>query len=477
MATEVKLPELGENLEGGEVLDLKVQAGDTVSEGQTLLEIEAEKSTVDVPAPAAGKLAQWRVQKGDKIKVGQTICVIEAADGKAKPEPAKKAQPAEEKAEAPKKAAAAEEKPETRKKSPETDEKANGKPSPESERDGAPASPEAEVAEDNETKSEAVADQEPGAPAKPVEASAAPKTEETERKPAPEHKRKAAGPATRRLARELGVDLDLVEGSALHGRITRDDVKAYVRQLASRPAQARHAPPLPDFSKWGQVTRQPIDPFRRRIGEAMSLAWTMVPRVTQYDQADITELDAFRRQQEASGPKLTPTAFALRAAASALKQFPQFNASLDEAAGQLILKQYYHIGVAVDTPRGLLVPVLRNVDKKSVRELAQELSEIADRARNKKVTAEEMRGGTFTITNLGGIGGTAFSPIVNYPEVAILGMARARLQPVVHNGDIVARLILPLSVSYDHRVIDGADAARFTRRITEMLENPLQMLL
>jgi pyruvate dehydrogenase E2 component (dihydrolipoamide acetyltransferase) len=464
MATEVKLPELGENLEGGEVLDLKVAAGDTVSEGQTLLEIEAEKSTVDVPAPTAGKLAQWRIRKGDKIKVGQTICVIEAADGKAKPETTKKPQPAEERAEAPKK-------------SPETEEKARGKPSHESDRDGTPASPEAEIAEGNEGESETAADQEPSAPAKPVLAPAPPKTEETERKPAAEHKRKAAGPATRRLARELGVDIDLVEGSALHGRITRDDVKAYVCQLAGRPAQARRAPALPDFSKWGQVTRQPIDPFRRRIGEAMSLAWTMAPRVTQYDQADITELDAFRRQQEASGPKLTPTAFALRAAASALKQFPQFNASLDEAAGQLIVKQYYHIGVAVDTPRGLLVPVLRDVDKKSVRELAQELSEIADRARNKKVTAEEMRGGTFTITNLGGIGGTAFSPIVNYPEVAILGMARARLQPVVHNGEIVPRLILPLSVSYDHRVIDGADAARFTRRITEMLENPLQMLL
>jgi pyruvate dehydrogenase E2 component (dihydrolipoyllysine-residue acetyltransferase) len=468
MATEVKLPELGENLEGGEVLDLKVAAGDTISEGQTLLEIEAEKSTVDVPAPAAGKLAQWRIRKGDKIKVGQTICVIEAVDGKAKAEPPKKAQPAEQKSEAPNKVPAPEE--ETQEKTPSATE---------SERDGAAPSPQAEGGEGKATGSEALTEQEPSAPVTPPEAPSRTEAEETREKAVAdvENKRKAAGPATRRLARELGVDLDLVEGSALHGRITMDDVKAYVRQLAGRTGQARRAPPLPDFSKWGQVTRQPLDPFRRRIGEAMSLAWTMAPRVTQYDQADITELDTFRRQQEASGPKLTPTAFALRAAASALKQFPQFNASLDEAAGQLILKQYYHIGVAVDTPRGLLVPVLRDVDKKSVRELAQELSEIAERARNKKVTAEEMRGGTFTITNLGGIGGTAFSPIVNYPEVAILGMARARLQPVVHNGEIVPRLILPLSVSYDHRVIDGADAARFTRRITEMLENPLQMLL
>jgi pyruvate dehydrogenase E2 component (dihydrolipoamide acetyltransferase) len=450
MATEVKLPELGENLEGGEVLDLKVQAGDTVSEGQTLLEIEAEKSTVDVPAPAAGKLAQWRIRKGDKIKVGQTICVIEPSDGKAKPEAPKK--------------------------TPTTEEKTP--PAPESDRNGAAASPQAKAEEGKAAELETVTDSGPSAAVRPSEKPPPPKPEETREKEADaELKRKAAGPATRRLARELGVDLDRVQGSALHGRITMDDVKAYVRQLAGRPVTARRAPPLPDFSKWGKVTRQRLDPTRQRIAEAMSLAWTMAPRVTQYDQADITELDAFRRQQEANGPKLTPTAFALRAAASALKQFPQFNASLDDGAGQLILKEYYHIGVAVDTPRGLLVPVLRDVDKKSVRELAQELSEIAERARNKKITAEEMRGGTFTITNLGGIGGTAFSPIVNYPEVAILGMARARLQPVVHNGEIVPRLILPLSVSYDHRVIDGADAARFTRRITEMLENPLQMLL
>jgi pyruvate dehydrogenase E2 component (dihydrolipoamide acetyltransferase) len=453
MATEVKLPELGENLEGGEVLDLKVQAGDTVSEGQTLLEIEAEKSTVDVPAPAAGRLAQWRIRKGDKIKVGQTICVIEAADGKAK-------------AEAPKKAPAAEEKP-----------KEKPPPAAETDRNGAAAPPQAEAEEQKAVESETEADQGRAAPATTSEAPEPPKEETKQEPAAAQEKRKAAGPATRRLARELGVDLHVVQGSALHGRITMDDVKAYVRHLAGRPAGTRRAPPMPDFSKWGKVTRQALDPVRQRIAEAMSLAWTMAPRVTQYDQADITELDAFRKQQEAAGPKLTPTAFALRAAASALKQFPQFNASLDEAAGQLILKQYYHIGVAVDTPRGLLVPVLRDVDKKSVRELAHELGEIAERARNKKITAEEMRGGTFTITNLGGIGGTAFSPIVNYPEVAILGMARARLQPVVHNGEIVPRLILPLSVSYDHRVIDGADAARFTRRITEMLENPLQMLL
>jgi pyruvate dehydrogenase E2 component (dihydrolipoamide acetyltransferase) len=209
----------------------------------------------------------------------------------------------------------------------------------------------------------------------------------------------------------------------------------------------------------------------------MSLAWSLIPHVTQHDLADITDLDAFRRQQEGRSPKLTVTAFALKAAAIALKQFEQFNATLDLAAGQLILKRYFHLGVAVDTDRGLLVPVVRDVDKKSVQVLAQELNDLAERARQKKIPVEEMRGGTFTITNLGGIGGTGFTPIINYPEVAILGLARARLQPVVRDGQVVPRFLLPLSLSYDHRVIDGADAARFTRRIAAMLENPLVMLL
>ena len=236
-------------------------------------------------------------------------------------------------------------------------------------------------------------------------------------------------------------------------------------------------PALPDFERWGPIERQALDPTRRRTAEQVSLAWRLIPHVTQHDQADVTDLEAFRREQDAAGPKLTMTAFALKAAASTLKQFPQFNSSIDAAAGQLVLKRYYHVGVAVDTERGLLVPVLRNVDQKSVRELAGELADLAERARGRKLSVEEMRGGTFTITNLGGIGGTGFSPIVNYPEVAILGLSRARLQPVVRNHEIVPRLVLPLSLSYDHRVIDGADAARFARRVAEMLENPLQMLL
>jgi pyruvate dehydrogenase E2 component (dihydrolipoamide acetyltransferase) len=277
----------------------------------------------------------------------------------------------------------------------------------------------------------------------------------------------------------LGIDLAQVTASGKNGRVTEDDVKTYVKALASG-AQApgrTAAPSLPDFSKWGTVERQPLEGIRKKTAEQMSLAWSLIPHVTQHDLADITELEAFRKQQDTKTTRLTVTAFALKAAAVALQQFPQFNSSLDIAAGQLIQKRYYHIGVAVDTDRGLLVPVFRDVDKKSVHDLAQELSVVAEKARQRKVGLEDLRGGCFTITNLGGIGGTSFTPIVNWPEVAILGISRGKLQPVYRDGQLAPRLMLPLSLSYDHRVIDGADAARFTRRIAEMLENPLLMLL
>jgi pyruvate dehydrogenase E2 component (dihydrolipoamide acetyltransferase) len=443
MASEIKLPELGENLEGGEVLDVRVAAGDTVTEGQPLLEIEAEKSTVEVPSPMAGRIAELRVKKGDQVKVGETVCLIEGADGQRNGGP--KTAP-------------------ERKKPKEQSEPEPVKPF---QRSGGREPVEAEGA--------------------PVPAKAPPPpTGDGHGKPPPPRPAAApsgeklvpAGPATRRLARELGVDLHRVTGSARGGRVTPEDVRAFVRQIASAPAGARPAaPPLPDFERWGPVERVALEPVRKRTAEQMSLSWSLVPHVTQHDQADITDLDAFRRQQKEQGAKLTVTAFVLKAAAILLRQFPQFNASLDAAAGQLVQKKYYHLGVAVDTERGLLVPVLRDVDKKSVFQLAQELTDIAERARQKKLAADEMRGGTFTITNLGGIGGTGFTPIVNYPEVAILGLSRARQEPVVRDGQVVVRLMLPLSLSYDHRVIDGADAARFARRLAEMLENPLVMLL
>jgi pyruvate dehydrogenase E2 component (dihydrolipoamide acetyltransferase) len=295
-----------------------------------------------------------------------------------------------------------------------------------------------------------------------------------------------AGPSTRRLARELGVDLRQVHGTGRHGRVVEEDIKEYVRQLASGAAADAaapsgpgvQAPPLPNFEEWGPVEAQPLGAVRKATARQMSLAWSLIPHVTQHDLADITDLEAFRKQQsEGEGPKLTVTAFVIKAAASLLRDFPTFNSTLDLANGRLLLKRYYHIGVAVDTDNGLLVPVLRDVDKKSVRQLAEELAGVAERARQRKLDGQELRGGTFTVTNLGGIGGTGFTPIVNYPEVAILGLSRSRLEPVVRDGQVVPRLMLPLSLSYDHRVVDGAAAARFTRRLAEMLENPLLMLL
>jgi pyruvate dehydrogenase E2 component (dihydrolipoamide acetyltransferase) len=441
MPIEIKLPELGENLSGGDVLDVKVKAGDSVTAGQTLLEVEAEKSTVEVPAPIAGKIAQLMIKKGQSIKVGETLFLMDEAGGSAAKGPAKESAPAA--------------KPEA----------------------AAPAKPTEEKPAKSAVEAAPAVKQQEKAP------------EATNNHVAPppvanrlvDGKVVPAGPATRRLARELGIDLALVTSTGTHGRVTQDDVKNFVKELASGsrgPGRAAAAPTLPDFSKWGAVERQPLEGVRKRTAEQMALAWSLIPHVTQNDLADITELEAFRKQQDTNKAiRLTVTAFAMKAAAVALQQFPQFNSSLDLAGNQLIRKRYYHIGVAVDTERGLLVPVFRDVDKKSVHELAQELSVVADKARQKKIGLEDMRGGTFTITNLGGIGGTSFTPIVNWPEVAILGISRGRLQPVYRDGQLVPRLMLPLSLSYDHRVIDGADAARFTRRIAEMLENPLLMLL
>jgi pyruvate dehydrogenase E2 component (dihydrolipoamide acetyltransferase) len=436
MPTEVKLPLLGENLEGGGVVDVKVAPGAVVKEGDTLLEVDAGKATLEVPAPMAGRIVELKVKKGDQIQVGQVICTLDAPDGAA-------AKPA------PKPATA-----------PPRKEAAPPAPKPAAEEPKPPAPPPTEAPKPPPAR-------QPEQPAVVQPAATA-----TDRQV-------LAGPATRRLARELGVPLERVRGSGREGRITEDDVREFVRQLAVAPAPLvaanGQAPALPNFEQWGPVERQPLSHIRKLTARQMSLAWNLVPHVTQHDLADVTVLEAFRKQQpDGKGPKLTMTAFALKACAIALKEFPTFNASLDTANEQLVLKRYYHIGVAVDTDHGLLVPVIRDVNKKSVQELAAEVIAAAEAARARK---GELTGGTFTITNLGGIGGTAFTPIVNYPEVAILGLSRSRLQPAVHEGQVVPRLLLPLSLSYDHRVIDGAAAARFTRRIAELLENPLVMLL
>jgi pyruvate dehydrogenase E2 component (dihydrolipoamide acetyltransferase) len=430
MATEIKLQKLGENLEGGKVLDVKVETGATVVQGQALVEVEAEKAAVEILAPEAGKVTQVLVKKDDQVTVGQTLCVIDGGNGAVATKPLAASQEA-----APAKSA-------------RTDQK----------------------------KEEAATTKPPTASQTPVRPLAALQTPSAD-KPVP------AGPATRRLARELGIDLQLVIGTAPAGRVTQEDVKTYVRQLATGLAAPSSgggsfaAPPLPDFERWGSVERKPLEQVRRKTAEHLSRAWNLIPHVTQHDLADITDLEAFRKSHEGSGPRLTITGFALKAAAIALQEFPQFNSSIDLAKGQLIFKHYVHIGIAVDTDRGLLVPVIRNVDQKTVHGLAAELTEIAQRARDKKIAVDDMRGGCFTISNLGGLGGTSFTPIVNWPEVAILGLSRARLQPVIKDGQVTPRLMLTLSLSYDHRAIDGADGARFCRRLADLLENPLKMLL
>jgi pyruvate dehydrogenase E2 component (dihydrolipoamide acetyltransferase) len=413
MPIEVKLPALSESVNEGVVSEVRVKSGDVVAADSVICVVEAEKSTVEVPADVAGTVGEVLIKKGDKVATGQVLCRVEGG-------------------------------------APATT-KAESKP--------AAAKPEA-------AKRPAAAPQSNGRNGERVAPTAVPASTG--------NRFVAAGPATRRLARKLGVVLERVNGSGPRGRVTQDDVIAFSRQGA--PAQTA-APALPDFSKWGPIEAQELEPIRKKTAEQMHVAWSQIPHVTQHDLADITDLENFRRAQEGQKPKLTVTAFALKAAVIALKEFPQFNASLDLAGNRLVQKKYWHIGVAVDTDRGLLVPVIRDVDRKSVHDLAAELVALAEKARQRKLAIDEMRGGTFTITNLGGIGGIGFTPIVNYPEVAILGLSRGRLEPVVKDGQIVPRLMLPLSLSYDHRVIDGADGARFARRIAAMLENPLLLAL
>ncbi|MFN5899545.1 MAG: 2-oxo acid dehydrogenase subunit E2, partial [Planctomyces sp.] len=298
-----------------------------------------------------------------------------------------------------------------------------------------------------------------------------------------------AGPATRRLARKLGVNLRQVKGSAAGGRITIQDIEAIVRERMTQPAvpaAAAAAPgfgivqaaPLPDFSRFGPVEKQPMNKIFRTAASNLHAAWVTIPHVTQHDLADITELETARRKYvkaNPNAPKITMTAIIIKAVVQALKAFPNFNSSVDMASGELVIKQYYHIGVAVDTPNGLVVPVIRNCDQKNILQVAAELAEIAGRARDRKLKAEDMQGGTFTITNLGGIGGTAFTPIVNYPEVAILGMSRTLNHLILENGQLAERQMLPLSLSYDHRAINGADAARFIVKLSGSLTNFLEL--
>ncbi|MDQ7063551.1 MAG: dihydrolipoyllysine-residue acetyltransferase [candidate division KSB1 bacterium] len=450
MIREVRLPELGENIESGDVVKVHVQPGDTVEKDHVIMEIETDKATIEVPSPFAGRVKEVLVKEGDKAEIHQLLMTVETAES-AEPVTAPATVPA---AEAPAPPLAA----------------------PVSEPAPAP----------QERTQPGVAEP---APAPVAEPAPSPAASAGEFPPSVSKKLVPASPAVRRFAREIGIDISKVPGTGPGGRITIEDVKRYSRDLRRREAETRGAPagavfqpgPMPDFTRWGAVRKEPMSSVRRATAQRMGTAWNTIPHVTQFDKADITELEKLRKQfapkAEAMGAKLTITAILLKVVAAALKVFPKFNASIDTAKNEIIFKDYYHIGVAVDTERGLLVPVIRDVDQKNIIQLAVEVAEAADRARNRKTSLEEMQGGTFTITNLGGIGGTNFTPIINWPEVAILGVSRGSYEPVFIDGQFQPRLMLPLSVSYDHRIIDGADAARFLRWIVTALEQPFMIAL
>jgi pyruvate dehydrogenase E2 component (dihydrolipoamide acetyltransferase) len=417
---EVRVPDIGD-FKDVEIIDVAVREGDTVQVDATLVTLETEKATMDVPSTAAGIVRELKARKGGRISQGDLIAIVE---GEAAPQAIA--------------AATAASSPAARAPAP------------------APPAPT------------------PPPPVAPPTASA--QSAAVAAVEMPGFSRSHASPSIRRFARELGVDLARVAGTGTKGRVTESDVKAHVKRLLTEPGAAGGAlPKVPevDFAAFGPIERKPLSRIQKISGPRLHASWVNVPHVTQFDEADITEMEATRARLKdeatARGIKLTPLAFVMRACAQALHEFPQFGASLDAAAGELVFKKYVHLGFAADTPGGLVVPVVRDADRKDVFELARELAALSEKARAGKLSAAEMQGGCFTISSLGGIGGTAFTPIINAPEVAILGVSRASQKPVYEKGAFVPRLMLPLSLSYDHRVIDGAAAARFTTFLARAL--------
>jgi pyruvate dehydrogenase E2 component (dihydrolipoamide acetyltransferase) len=436
-STTVVVPDIGD-FKDVDVIDVLVKVGDRVEVDASLITLETEKATLDVPSTAAGRIARLLVKKGDKVSAGSPVAEFEAAG----------AAPAIEKAAA----------------------------APSAPTRPAPAAAPARAPEAQRPVATAPA---PSASPQPVAPSALAPVGEAGLA------RAYAGPSVRLLARELGVDLAKVRGSGIKGRITHEDVKGYVKASLAGPARGQAEPSLPkvpavDFARFGKVELEPLNRIQRISGPRLHASWVNVPHVTQFDLADITELETVRGQlkQKAllEGVKLTPLAFVLRAVARVLADFPRFNASLDEKAENLVLKKYLHLGFAADTPNGLVVPVIRDADRKDVYELARDLASLSEKARLGKLGAADMQGGCFSVSSLGGIGGTAFTPIINAPELAILGVSRSSWQPHWQDGQFVARLMLPLSLSYDHRAIDGAAAARFTTALCRALAEPRALL-
>ena len=471
--TEFKLPNLGDGVAAGDVLRVLVKAGDTLKADQAVLELETDKATLEVPSTVGGKVTEVKVKAGDKVKPGQVVLVVdEAGPGASAPAPAPAA--AAPAAAAPAMAAPA------------------GPPGESDEPTDRPAfaamaGPPGESDEPTDRPMMRAAAAATSAHPDNVIAFSAPKPPAP---PAPGAMLAPAAPSVRRLARELGVDLHQVQGTGPGGRISQDDVKAFTKQVMASlggggqravAAVSGASVALPDFSKWGAVERKAMSGIRRKTSEHLSHAWNTIPHVTQFDKADITALEQVRKQYRAevekAGGNLTVTSILTKIVASALKVFPQFNASVDAAGEAIVYKKYVHVGIAVDTENGLLVPVVRNADQKNLTQIAVDIQQLADKAKARKLSLDEMSGGSMSISNLGGIGGTAFTPIVNWPEVAILGVSRGAMEPKWNGSAFEPRLMLPLSLSYDHRIIDGADAIRFLRWVVDALENPFALAL
>ncbi len=465
MTHEIRLPAVSEGVTEGVVVGIAVAVGDQVDVDQTLLELETDKAVIDIPSPIAGKITEIKVKEGESVATDAVIMVAEATgvEDAVDDEEKKKDKPEPEP------------EPEPEKEEKEEDKEQKKKPLSKSQTED---KPESETADKSKQPTN-----EPNKSASAVDLQSVRRGEQV----AP------AAPSVRRLARDLGVDIYQLQGTGPGGRIGEVDVRNFVRETMQRVTGGGSSltgdgdfrgesalRPLPDFSRWGEVSREPLSKIKELTGAAMSYAWSTIPMVTQYDQARIDEIEAFRKEfNQKADPehRLTMTAILIKICAAALKAFPQFNSSLDQAKKELIFKRFVHIGVAVDTPDGLLVPVLRDADTKGVERLASELNEIAGKTRERKLSRADMEGGSFTISNLGGIGGTSFTPIVYAPQVAILGVSKAQTQPVWNGREFSPSLHLPLSLTYDHRVIDGADGARFLRWICTALEQPLQLVM
>ncbi|MHB0926215.1 MAG: dihydrolipoyllysine-residue acetyltransferase [Gallionellaceae bacterium] len=443
---QISVPDIG-NFKDVNVVEVLVKAGDAVKAEDGLITLETDKATMDVPSPSAGVVKEVKVKAGDKVSQGSVILLLESGDAAS----------------------------------------ASQENKPAAQPTLAPVSAAPVAASPAPVAQPAAAATAPAATPVAAEPAAAP-VAATSVQPATSVGKAHASPAIRRFARELGVEVAQVRGSGEKGRVTKEDVQNFVKTALAQPRGTAGGiglrvaeMPVVDFARFGAVEARPLSRIQKLSGANLHRNWVSIPHVTQFEEADITEMEAFRKQlgteYAAQGIKITPLAFLLRAVVEALQQFPDFNASLDASGENLILKKYFNIGVAVDTPDGLVVPVLRDVNQKGIVQLAKELAEISGRAREKKISAAEMQGGGFTISSLGGIGGTAFTPIINAPEVAILGVSRSSMKPVYRDGAFVPRLMLPLSLSYDHRVIDGASAVRFTVYLAQTLADIRRLAL